>query len=187
MNKKESYDLGNDPAVSFDTNGDISIELRGHIYRASRNNSELAIDPGAVERTLERLTYFQAADTLSMEGEILPGESILPYSQRRRIPRYTFVAMTALTHETTNACLAGRISEISWAGCYVDVLNTLPVGTLLEMRIFRDAETFRTTGRIIYVREQMGMGVAFVNSSPDQRKILDSWLTDLLLASASIQ
>lgn len=101
------------------------------------------------------------------------------YTQRRTVPRYNFVATAEMTDDATAACLAGRISEISRKGCYVDILNTLPVDTVLNVQIFRDAGTFTTKGKIIYIHQQMGMGIAFIDPAPDQLKVLDAWLAEL--------
>ena len=79
--------------------------------------------------------------------------------------------------------LSGRVSEISRNGCYVDILNTLPVGTLFKMQIVRDSGTFTTKGKIIYVHERIGMGVEFIDPPPDQLKVLDFWLTEFSAAS----
>jgi hypothetical protein len=98
---------------------------------------------------------------------------------QRAVPRYTFVATTEIIDPASTVRLSGRISEISRQGCYVDTLNALPVGTLLNVLISRDQGIFVTRGKIIYVHEQMGMGVLFVDPSNDQLKILDSWLAEL--------
>ncbi len=103
----------------------------------------------------------------------------LPYPEKRSVPRYTFIASVAFTDDATAARMAGRISEISRKGCYVDILNTLPVGTRIHLIVSRDQGSFSTPGRIIYVQESMGMGVAFVDSPADQLKILDQWLAEL--------
>jgi hypothetical protein len=75
--------------------------------------------------------------------------------------------------------IAARVSEISRKGCYVDVLVTLPTGTLIQLKILRDQGSFTTKGKIIYVQEGMGMGVAFVDIAEDQLKILDGWLVEI--------
>jgi len=74
--------------------------------------------------------------------------------------------------------MSGRISEISRKGCYLDVLNTLPIGTRLRLTISRDQGVFTSQARIIYVQQGMGMGIAFVDVPPDQAKILDGWLAE---------
>ena len=61
----------------------------------------------------------------------------------------------------------------------MDTLNGLPVGTSLTLYIFRHEGSFVTEGKIIYVHERIGMGVAFVDPPKDQLEILDSWLAEL--------
>jgi hypothetical protein len=98
---------------------------------------------------------------------------------QRAVPRYSFVATTELIDSGSAAHFSGRVSEISRQGCYVDILNALPVGTPINVLISRDEGIFVTKGKIIYVHEGFGMGVAFVDPSNDQLKILDSWLAEL--------
>ncbi len=116
-----------------------------------------------------------------MDGDLgsrSPGETGTSYAEQRKIPRYTFIATIELTDDASAARLSGRVTEISRNGCYVDIMNTLPVGTLLKVRIVRDSGTFATTGKAIYVHERIGMGVVFVDPPPDQLKILDVWLAE---------
>jgi PilZ domain len=98
---------------------------------------------------------------------------------RRRSPRYDFVATSVLTDTVSAIRLSGRVTEISRNGCYVDALNALPVGTVLNLQISCDQGTFSTKGSIIYVHPQIGMGVAFVDPPEEQLKTLDSWLAGL--------
>jgi hypothetical protein len=58
----------------------------------------------------------------------------------------------------------------------VEILNALPPGTLFNVKIVRDQGTFVTKGKVIYVHERIGMGVAFVDPTKDQLEIVDSWL-----------
>src|SRR5208282_2932870 len=108
-----------------------------------------------------------------------PSDQSQPFRDKREVPRYLFIAQVDLTEPSTETHISGRISEISRKGCYVDVLNTLPVGTALRLKITRDQGEFATDGRIIYVQPGMGMGVAFVNIPADQLNILDAWLAEL--------
>jgi PilZ domain len=105
----------------------------------------------------------------------------LPFGQRRTVPRYSLIASAEVIERATDARMSGRVSEISRKGCYVDLLNTLPVDTPVELRITRDCGSFTTLARIIYVQEGIGMGVAFVDPPQDQLQILDSWLAELAL------
>ena len=100
-------------------------------------------------------------------------------SPQRTVPRYTFVATTELIDSASASRFSGRVTEISRQGCYVDILNPLPVGTALNVLISRDQGTFVTKGEIIYVHEGIGMGVVFLNPSKEQLKVLDSWLAEI--------
>jgi hypothetical protein len=102
-----------------------------------------------------------------------------PYREKRAVPRYMFIATVDLVEPISDVHISGRISEISRKGCYVDILNTLPVGTQINLRVTRDQGAFATPGRIIYVQEGMGMGVAFLEMSADQLVVLDSWLAEI--------
>lgn len=124
--------------------------------------------------------------TLSKGGDAAMGGSFgspanpgPPYREKREVPRFSFIADVALTEPATDTRISGRISEISRKGCYVDVLNTLPVGTPIELRVTRDQGVFATKGKIIYVQPGMGMGVAFTSVAADQMNILDAWLKEL--------
>jgi hypothetical protein len=106
-------------------------------------------------------------------------DSTKSYPQQRAVPRYDFIATVEIVDYTSGARMSGRISEISRKGCYVDILNTLPVGTPVQVRASRDQGAFSSPGKIIYAQPGMGMGVAFINPPEDQLKILDSWLAEL--------
>ena len=113
-----------------------------------------------------------------------PSDSVTAYRQQRTGPRNIFVATTELTDSATAMKLSGRVTEISRKGCYVDILNALPVGTSLNVRILRDQGTFVTKGNIIYVHERIGMGIVFLDPAEEQLQILDSWLVDLPTTAA---
>jgi hypothetical protein len=100
-------------------------------------------------------------------------------AERRTVPRYSLVATAEIVDPVSGVRISGRISEISRKGCYVDLLNTLPKNTMVRVRISRDRGNFESPGKIVYVQEGMGIGLAFLDPQPDQMKTLDSWLTEL--------
>lgn len=114
-------------------------------------------------------------------GEPMSGSAKLggPYSERRAVPRYSFIATADIIEPSTKTRISGRVSEVSRSGCYVDILNTLPKGTPIRVCISSDGQTFESAGTIIYVQENMGMGVGFVSPAPEQQQILDQWLANL--------
>jgi PilZ domain-containing protein len=134
------------------------------------------LDSGSEPRG--RVNLYQGSLTLGNSHD--SARNLAPsYSQRRMVPRYTFVATADLTDSASSMKLPGRVAEISRKGCFVDTLNSLPVGTLLDVRISREQGTFVTKGKTIYVQERFGMGVVFLDPTEDQLRILDSWLAVL--------
>ena len=99
--------------------------------------------------------------------------------ERRSVPRYSLIAQAEIVEPSSGVRIAGRISEISRKGCYVDLLNTLPVNTIVEVRISRDQGDFVSRGRVIYAQDGMGMGIAFQEITAEQQRILDSWIEEL--------
>jgi hypothetical protein len=102
-----------------------------------------------------------------------------PYREQRTVPRYEFIATVEVVEPVSDMHLSGRVSEISRKGCFVDILNTLPAGTKINLRVTRDRGAFFTPASIIYVQEGMGMGIAFREPAADQLQILDGWLAEL--------
>jgi len=105
-----------------------------------------------------------------------PGKS---FRERRAVPRFSLIASAEIIEPVSGVRISGRISEVSRRGCYIDLLNTLPTQTVIQIRITRDQGTFETPAKIIYAQEGMGMGIGFLETPPDQLKILDSWIAEL--------
>lgn len=101
------------------------------------------------------------------------------FAERRSSPRYALIATAEIVEPLGNTRLSGRTAEIGLGGCYVDVLNTLPKGTIIELSIQRDAGVLKTWGRVVYVHENIGMGVQFFDVAPAQQALLQTWLADL--------
>jgi hypothetical protein len=112
------------------------------------------------------------------EPSVSPSSVATQYSPARTVPRYAFVAVAEVTDTASQTCVVGKIAELSRKGCFVDTLRPPPVGTPLSLVISRDQATFATGGKVIYVRGGSGMGVAFLDPSPEKLRILDAWLAD---------
>jgi len=98
---------------------------------------------------------------------------------RRTGPRYNFLAVVELSEAVGVYCVDGRIREISRKGCYVNTQSTLPVGTMLTVVITSEDENFETQGKVLYTHDQVGMGIAFENTTDEQLETLNSWLATL--------
>jgi len=113
----------------------------------------------------------------------LPNGSIASGSDRRRVQRYSLVAIAELADPEEGKLVSGKITQISRNGCYVETPKTFPVGTSIKVIVSHDQRTFVAKANIIHVQEQMGMGIQF-DPLEDQLRILDSWLAELPVGAA---
>lgn len=96
--------------------------------------------------------------------------------EKRRTPRYPFIASAELIEQKTDVRIATRVSELSLHGCYLDMMNPFPQGTLVLVKIFSGDDFFQAKSKIIYVQPNLGAGVAFLEIDPQALTILQRWL-----------
>jgi hypothetical protein len=96
--------------------------------------------------------------------------------EKRRTPRYIFIASAELYEEQSDVRVASRVSELSMHGCYLDMMNPFPPGTIILLKIFSGELTFQSRARVIYATQNMGAGVAFVDVDEKYKHILERWM-----------
>jgi len=100
-------------------------------------------------------------------------------SERRRAPRYPFIADAAVIEIWSDTKLVAKTSDLSIGGCFLDMLNPTPQGTEVRVRISHEDTTFTALGRVVFVLPNMGMGVTFTSVEQDQQAILQKWIANL--------
>jgi PilZ domain len=110
---------------------------------------------------------------------IEPPDAGARFAERRCAPRFPFVAAAEVFDPVSRTSFQGRTAEIAAKGCYVEMLRPLPVNSVFQLRISRDTRTFETWGRAAYTQTGLGMGVAFLKTSPEQVKLIESWIAEL--------
>ena len=96
--------------------------------------------------------------------------------ERRQVPRYPFIANADLVEERSDMRIATRVSELSAGGCYLDMMNPLPEGTLVRVKISAGADFFEAKAEIAYSLAQLGVGIRFMEVEPQYRAVLQGWL-----------
>jgi hypothetical protein len=100
-------------------------------------------------------------------------------SERRRAPRYPFIADAEVTEIASDTKLSAKTSDVSIGGCFLDMLNPSPVGTEIRVRISHASTTFTALGRVVFILPRMGMGAVFTSVEDNQLAILQKWLSEL--------
>ena len=69
----------------------------------------------------------------------------------------------------------GRVTELSFRGCFVEVSGSFSEHQRLRIKIFHANEYFETPADVIYIRPS-GVGVLFAETNPHFRSILQKWI-----------
>ena len=96
--------------------------------------------------------------------------------ERRRSPRYPFIASAELVEQVSEARMSTRVSELGLHGCYLDMMNPFPHGTQVLVKIYTDSEYFEAASTVVYSQNNIGMGVKFEEVKPAFAAVLNKWL-----------
>jgi len=98
--------------------------------------------------------------------------------ERRRTPRYIFIASAELYEEQSEVRIASRVSELSLHGCYLDMMNPFPTGTIVLLKISAGELTFQSKARVVYFTPNVGAGVTFLDVEPKYEYMLNRWMEE---------
>jgi hypothetical protein len=105
---------------------------------------------------------------------------------RRRTPRYSFVANAEVSETASQIRIFARVSEISMNGCYLDMINPLPVGTEIFVKIFTETDFFESAATVVYSQPNLGVGLMFQDISRHFLPSLQKWLLEAMRAAAPV-
>ncbi len=94
------------------------------------------------------------------------------FVERRSHPRFPFTAAVTAVKMSSGARIDARTVHLGAEGCYVDAMNTFPVGTAMQLRLTKDGESFRADAKVAYCQVGVGMGLLFSTTSPEQLSTL---------------
>ena len=99
--------------------------------------------------------------------------------ERRQGPRFSFVATAEVMEERSEARIATRVSELSLQGCYLDMMNPFPTGTLVLIKIWEGERYFEAHAKMAYAQEHLGAGITFLHIEDKFLTVLRNWLDEL--------
>lgn len=107
-----------------------------------------------------------------------PPEAAIDYREKRRSPRYSFIASAELIEERADVRIATRVSELSLHGCYLDMMNPFPKDTMVLVKISAGDAFFEARSKIVYSQMNMGAGVGFLEVGEESQEVLERWLDE---------
>jgi hypothetical protein len=97
-------------------------------------------------------------------------------SERRASSRYPFFAPAELTESTSGTRTEARTSDLGSNGCYLDMTNPLPPGTVISIQITYQGQVFAARSVVAHSHPNMGMGVKFIALESGCAVLLGTWL-----------
>ena len=99
--------------------------------------------------------------------------------ERHRARRYSFHASIELTDLQSETLIREQTSDLSLFGCHVNTRKTLPPENKSPDKHFYRSENFEALGKVIYARQNAGMGIFFTRIEPNGQSVLDKWIAEL--------
>lgn len=120
--------------------------------------------------------FFPSLRPLAIQSrQLLSGASPVG-DERRRTPRYPFIATAEVVDQSSKASISTRVTELSLNGCYLDMPNPLPKDAQINVKIYSEGKFFESTGTVIYSQANLGVGVSFRETRPQFLTVLKQWL-----------
>jgi PilZ domain len=107
--------------------------------------------------------------------------------ERRRTPRYPFIATAEVIDQSSQASVSTRVTELSLHGCYLEMPKPLPTDTQIKVKIYSEGRFFEASGVVIYSHANLGVGVTFRDVRPQFLSVLKQWLLAAAVAKYGIK
>jgi hypothetical protein len=98
---------------------------------------------------------------------------------RRQHKRHALSATAEVVDIASGSRLPTRAADLNKGGCYLDLLNPLPVGSKVRVHINWDGTELVCAAVVRDSHPGMGMGIAFTDLDDARRALIDSWIERL--------
>ena len=98
--------------------------------------------------------------------------------ERRRSPRYPFIATAEVLENPSSTSIAARVTELSLYGCYLEMTNPFEKGMKAKVKIYAEGKFFEAQATVVYSQPNQGIGVSFQNVYPHFQLVLKQWLIE---------
>ena len=96
--------------------------------------------------------------------------------ERRRTPRYPFIATAEVLDQATKTTITTRVIELSLYGCYIEMRDPFPDRSSIHVKIYSEGKFFEAAGTVVYGVPNGGIGVRFHDVRHQFLVVLKEWL-----------
>jgi PilZ domain len=141
----------------------------------AKSQSPQADDDGAQYlarlKTLERSAGPSPGSAVPQTGGNQPSDS---FQERRRCPRYKCQGSVEFRLANSDVRTWGTLTDISEQGCYVEMMATSPVGSVVNMVVEVNGIRAQVRGEVRACYPCLGMGILFTGVEPQERQHLEA-------------
>lgn len=122
----------------------------------------------ALKQSTEPGSAHNGTPSHSISGPATDGEHF-PGTEKRRSPRYKCSGSAQIREDGTDVHTWATFTDVSLHGCYVEAQATYPAATLLHLKLEANGIRVETKGTVRVNYPYLGMGIAFVDMSEENK------------------
>jgi len=96
--------------------------------------------------------------------------------ERRAHRRHAMAAPAVVMQGDASQPVPALLVDLSRGGCFLETDRPLALGTVTQIEVMKDAETFQARAKVVFSAPNKGMGLEFTTVGPQEFKTLGSWL-----------
>lgn len=102
------------------------------------------------------------------------------HSERRRAPRLPCSGTGQIRQPGVAFPVWAEVTDLSSGGCYVQMVFTISRGSEVDLQLTINERTFAAKGKVVTSHPGVGMGIQFVEITPENQKSLSEILQKLM-------
>jgi PilZ domain len=106
----------------------------------------------------------------------LQSTSALTEPNRRRYPRHAAQIQIELREQGNDVPMRLATADISRAGCYIEMMMPLAVGTQIQATLWLDTTPIVVHGHVVTCHPQFGNGIVFEKFEGEAEQILQEYV-----------
>ncbi len=162
--------------MSFDPNRS-SCKTPGKPQPPPAANEGARVDPARIP---QRNTGPTATGTQSSSATAAAQAPVDPFpEEKRRHPRFKCEGNLELKTDGSTIRTWATFTDISTAGCYIEMMTTFPVGTRMDLQLGMNGFLVNGAAIVRATYPFLGMGIEFTNLSQNSQEQLDAMIASL--------
>ena len=99
----------------------------------------------------------------------------------RRALRHSLIVDVEVTDLESGIQIRERTKDVNLYGCGVNTATTFPAGTKVVVKMICGLEKVTAFGKVIYGRQDIGMGIVFTTVEPEDLKLMGDWIAEFAI------